>query len=40
MLRFSADMAYGRIGELLDCSSDAARRNVHEGLKKLRGELA
>lgn len=39
MLRFSADMAYGRIGELLDCSPDAARRNVHEGLKKLRGEL-
>ena len=40
MLRFSADMAYGRIGEMLDCSADAARRNVHEGLKKLRGELA
>lgn len=40
MLRFSADMAYKRIGELLDCSADAARRNVHEGLKKLRGELA
>ncbi len=39
MLRFSADMAYGRIGELLDTSADAARRNVHEGLKKLRGEL-
>jgi RNA polymerase sigma factor (sigma-70 family) len=40
MLRFSADMAYKRIGEMLDCSADAARRNVHEGLKKLRGELA
>jgi RNA polymerase sigma factor (sigma-70 family) len=40
MLRFSADMAYGRIGELLDCSADAARKNVQEGLTKLRGELA
>lgn len=38
-LRFSGDMAYRTIGELLDCSADAARRNVHEGLKKLRGEL-
>jgi RNA polymerase sigma factor (sigma-70 family) len=39
LLRYAGDMAYGRIGELLDCSADAARRNVHEGLKKLRGEL-
>ena len=29
-----------QIGEMLDCSEEAARRNVHEGLKKLRGELA
>jgi RNA polymerase sigma factor (sigma-70 family) len=39
VLRFATDMAYGRIGEMLDCSPDAARRSVHEGLKKLREEL-
>jgi RNA polymerase sigma factor (sigma-70 family) len=40
LLRFAGDMSYARIGELLDSSADAARRNVHEGLKRLRGELA
>lgn len=40
VLRFATDMAYRGIGEMLDCSPDAARRNVHEGLRKLRGELA
>jgi RNA polymerase sigma factor (sigma-70 family) len=40
VLRFAADMSYGRVGEMLDCSEDAARQSVHEGLKKLRGELA
>lgn len=40
VLRFATDMAYGQIGEMLDCSEEAARRSVHEGLKKLRGELA
>ncbi|MGH2957823.1 MAG: RNA polymerase sigma factor [Solirubrobacterales bacterium] len=39
LLRYAGDMSYGRIGEMLDCSEAAARRNVHEGLKKLRGEL-
>lgn len=39
LLRFAGDMSYTRIGELLDSSADAARRSVHEGLKKLRGEL-
>jgi RNA polymerase sigma factor (sigma-70 family) len=39
VLRFAADMSYGRMGEVLDCSEDAARRSVHEGLKKLRGAL-
>ena len=29
-----------RIARALDCSEDAARRNVHEGLQKLRGEFA
>jgi RNA polymerase sigma factor (sigma-70 family) len=40
VLRFATDMAYRQIGDMLDCSEDAARRNVHEGLKTLRGELA
>jgi RNA polymerase sigma factor (sigma-70 family) len=39
-LRFAADMAYREIGAALDCSEEAARRNVHEGLKRLRKELA
>jgi RNA polymerase sigma factor (sigma-70 family) len=39
VLRYAADMSYPGIGELLDCSEEAARRNVHEGLQKLRGEL-
>jgi RNA polymerase sigma factor (sigma-70 family) len=39
VLRFATDMGYGKIGEMLDCSEEAARRNVHEGLQKLRGEL-
>jgi RNA polymerase sigma factor (sigma-70 family) len=33
------DMGYPELAEVLDCSEDAARRNVHEGLKRLRGEL-
>src|SRR5687767_11505754 len=40
VLRFATDMAYGEIGDMLDCSEAAARRSVHEGLTKLRGELA
>jgi len=39
VLRFATDMGYDGIGEMLDCSKDAARRNVHEGLQKLRGEM-
>jgi RNA polymerase sigma factor (sigma-70 family) len=39
VLRFATDMAYGGIGEMLDCSPAAARRSVHEGLRKLREEL-
>ena len=33
------DIGYAELGELLDCSEEAARRNVHEGLKRLRKEL-
>jgi RNA polymerase sigma factor (sigma-70 family) len=32
-------MPYAELAVLLDCSRDAARRNVHEGLKALREEL-
>jgi RNA polymerase sigma factor (sigma-70 family) len=37
-LRFIADSGYAEIAGALDCSEDAARRNVHEGLKRLRRE--
>jgi len=40
MLRFAADLPYRDIGARIDCSEAAARRNVHEGLKRLREELA
>jgi RNA polymerase sigma factor (sigma-70 family) len=39
-LRYAADLSYEAIGEALDCSADAARRNVHEGIKRLRQEVA
>jgi RNA polymerase sigma factor (sigma-70 family) len=39
VLRFAADLPYREIGERIDCSEDAARRNVHEGIKRLRKEL-
>jgi DNA-directed RNA polymerase specialized sigma24 family protein len=32
-------MPYEELAELLESSEDAARRNVHEGLKRLREEL-
>jgi DNA-directed RNA polymerase specialized sigma24 family protein len=32
-------MPYGELALLLDSSEEAARRNVHEGLKRLREEL-
>jgi RNA polymerase sigma factor (sigma-70 family) len=40
VLRFATDMSYAGIANALDCSEAAARRNVHEGLQKLRGEYA
>ncbi len=39
LLRFAADLPYREIGLRIDCSEDAARRNVHEGVKRLRKEL-
>lgn len=38
ILRFVADLPHAEIGRVLDCTADAARRNVHEGLEKLRAE--
>jgi RNA polymerase sigma factor (sigma-70 family) len=37
-LRYVADAAYGEISTVMGTSEDAARRNVHEGLKRLRLE--
>lgn len=36
LLRFAGDLAYREIGEATGTSEEAARRSVHEGLKKLR----
>ena len=36
VLRFAVDLRYAEIGAVLDCSEDAARRRVHDGLSKLR----
>ena len=37
-LRFLADATHAEIGEVMGTSEEAARRNVHEGLKRLRTE--
>ena len=39
-LRSAAELPYADVARALDCSKDAARRNVHEGLKRLREEMA
>lgn len=36
VLRFAVDLRYREIGAAMDCSEEAARRSVHEGLKTLR----
>jgi RNA polymerase sigma factor (sigma-70 family) len=36
VLRFTFDLAYREVGQVMDASEEAARRNVFEGLKKLR----
>jgi RNA polymerase sigma factor (sigma-70 family) len=35
-LRYAGDLPYSELANALDCSEEAARRSVHEGLKKLR----
>jgi RNA polymerase sigma factor (sigma-70 family) len=39
-LRFVADSGYAEMASVMGTSEDAARRNVHEGLKRLRTEYA
>ena len=38
VLRFVGDLRHAEIARALGCSEEAARRSVHEGLKKLREE--
>jgi DNA-directed RNA polymerase specialized sigma24 family protein len=33
-------LAYAEIGRVMGCTEEAARRSVHEGLKKLKTEVA
>ncbi len=39
-LRYAADLDFASIGEAMGTTPEAARRSVHEGLKKLRQEVA
>jgi len=39
-LRFACDLPHREVAAAIGCSEDAARRNVHEGIKRLRMELA
>ena len=39
-LRSVGDLSYADVATALGCSQDAARRSVHEGLKRLREEAA
>ena len=39
-LRYGSDLPHREIAAALGCSPEAARRNLHEGLKRLRKELA
>lgn len=38
-LRFAADLRYREVARAMDTSEEAARRNVHEGLGKLRERI-
>jgi len=39
-LRYGSDLPHAEIAAALNCSPEAARRSLHEGLKRLRKELA
>jgi RNA polymerase sigma factor (sigma-70 family) len=40
LLRYAGDLTHREVATALGCSEEAARRSAHEGLKKLRLELA
>jgi RNA polymerase sigma factor (sigma-70 family) len=39
-LRYACDLPHAEIAAALGCSPEAARRSLHEGIKRLRKELA
>jgi RNA polymerase sigma factor (sigma-70 family) len=39
-LRYAGDLPHAEIAAALGCSPEAARRSLHEGMKRLREELA
>jgi RNA polymerase sigma factor (sigma-70 family) len=39
-LRYACDLPHAEIAAALGCSEEAARRSLHEGIKRLRKELA
>jgi RNA polymerase sigma factor (sigma-70 family) len=39
-LRYASDLPHNQIAEALGCTPEAARRSLHEGIKRLRKELA
>jgi RNA polymerase sigma factor (sigma-70 family) len=39
-LRYGADLPHAEIAAALGCSPEAARRSLHEGMKRLRRDLA
>jgi RNA polymerase sigma factor (sigma-70 family) len=39
-LRYACDLPHAEIAAALDCTPEAARRSLHEGIKRLRKELA
>ena len=39
-LRYACDLPHAEIAAALDCSPEAARRSLHEGIKRLRKELS
>jgi len=39
-LRYASDLPHSEIAAALGCSPEAARRSLHEGIKRLRKELA
>ena len=40
VLRFVNDFSHREVAAVLDCSEEAARRSLHEGLARLRREIA